>query len=86
MRSKSTTKKSRSHQSETIESRLKRLDRIVEQLGEGEADLQRAKSLYEEGMALVKECRMELNNSKGLIEKLNRTTGQLESLGDKGAE
>jgi exodeoxyribonuclease VII small subunit len=86
MRSRSKTKKSNSLRSETIESRLRRLDKIVEQLGEGEADLYRAKSLYEEGMALVKECRTELNNSRGIVEKLNRATGRLELLEKEGAE
>jgi exodeoxyribonuclease VII small subunit len=65
---------------QTLESRLERLDKLVEILGGGETSLEEARKLYEEGMGLVRDCRKELKGAKGLVEKLNRETGKLEAL------
>lgn len=65
---------------EPIESRLEKLEDILEKLGEGEATLDESSNLYQQGMELVNDCRKELKEARGRVEKLNRETGELEPL------
>ncbi|MDG7005521.1 MAG: exodeoxyribonuclease VII small subunit [Nitrososphaerota archaeon] len=64
----------------TLESRLKKLERILKRLGEGGATLEEATKLYQDGMQLVAECRKDLKGARGRVDKLNRETGKLEPL------
>jgi exodeoxyribonuclease VII small subunit len=64
----------------TLESRLTKLEGILERLGEGGATLEQASHLYQEGIRLVKDCRKELRHARGRVEKLDRETRKLESL------
>jgi len=73
-------KKPLEHDNEALEARLKRLEGILERLGEGDMSLEGADKLYQEGMRLVKDCRKELRETRGRVEKLNRSTGKLEPL------
>jgi len=73
-------KKSEENDKEALESRLKRLEGILERLGEGEVSLQGADKLFQEGMRLVKDCRKELRETRSRVEKINRNTGRLEPL------
>jgi exodeoxyribonuclease VII small subunit len=49
---------------ENFESRLKRLQNIVEGLEQGELPLEKAMALYKEGVDLARSCREELQNAK----------------------
>lgn len=46
----------------TYEEKLKRLEKVVEELQKEQADLQTTVNLYEEGVLLYKECKRELDD------------------------
>ncbi|HEC93317.1 MAG TPA: exodeoxyribonuclease VII small subunit [Candidatus Atribacteria bacterium] len=54
----------------SFEDYLKKLERIVQQLEEGELTLDESVKLYEEGMSISKLCLEKLNKAKQKIEKL----------------
>ncbi len=47
---------------QTYEEKLKRLEKVVEELQKEQADLQTTVNLYEEGVLLYKECKRELDD------------------------
>lgn len=53
-----------------FEDYLKKLERIVQQLEEGELTLDESVKLYEEGMNISKLCLEKLNKAKQKVEKL----------------
>jgi exodeoxyribonuclease VII small subunit len=74
-----------SEKRETIESRLLRLDKIVDRLGTGDLALAASSKLFEEGLSLVNDCRLELKQVRKRVERLNLVTGKLEPL-DQGED
>jgi len=54
----------------TFEEYLKKLEKIVQQLEEGELTLDESVKLYEEGMSISKLCLEKLNKTKQIIEEL----------------
>lgn len=53
-----------------FEDYLKKLEKIVQQLEEGELTLDKSVKLYEEGMSISKICLEKLNKAKQKIEQL----------------
>ena len=54
----------------TFESSLEELERIVRQLEQGELPLERSLELFEQGVALSRECQDRLNQAERRIEIL----------------
>ena len=54
----------------TFEQALKNLEEIVEELNNGELDLEKAISAYERGVKLKNVCEERLQNAKERIEKI----------------
>lgn len=54
----------------TFEQALKSLEEIVEELNNGELDLEKAISAYERGVKLKNVCEERLQNAKERIEKI----------------
>ena len=54
----------------TFEQALKSLEDIVEELNNGELDLEKAISAYEQGVKLKNVCEERLKNAKERIEKI----------------
>ncbi|MHC2994445.1 MAG: exodeoxyribonuclease VII small subunit [Candidatus Atribacteria bacterium] len=59
-----------------FEDYLRKLERIVQQLEEGELTLDESVKLYEEGMSISKIC----------LDKLNKTKQKIEQLVEEGEE
>jgi exodeoxyribonuclease VII small subunit len=63
----------------TFEEALTQLEKIAEQIEEGKIGLEESIDKYEEGMALVKQCRAILSKAEQRIQKLHeRPNGTLE--------
>ncbi len=56
----------------TFEQSLARLEKIVDSLEQGETPLESAIELYEEGMALSKECMETLSKAELRVKKLSK--------------
>ena len=56
----------------TFESSLEELERIVRELEQGELPLERSLELFEQGVALSRECQERLNQAERRIEILVR--------------
>ena len=56
----------------TFEQSLSRLEKIVDSLEQGETPLESAIELYEEGIALSKECMETLSKAELRVKKLNK--------------
>jgi exodeoxyribonuclease VII small subunit len=56
----------------TFESSLEELERIVRELEQGELPLERSLELFEQGVALSRECQDRLNQAERRIEILMR--------------
>jgi exodeoxyribonuclease VII small subunit len=56
----------------SLESSLKRLEEIVEKLEHGDASLDDAVVLYEEGIQISKECAEKLKSTELKIKKLSK--------------
>ena len=54
----------------TIESKLQKLDEIVEKISSQSLSLDESLSLYEEGKKLIKELESELDSTKEKVEKI----------------
>ncbi|MGH9466081.1 MAG: exodeoxyribonuclease VII small subunit [Terriglobales bacterium] len=54
---------------------LERLEAIVTELERADLPLERSVQLFEEGMALVEECRKQLDAAEGKVEMLVRRAG-----------
>lgn len=65
---------------------LERLEKIVGELEKGELPLERAVSLFEEGVQLSNSCRKELETAEGKIEILMKQDGKLRPEAFEGAE
>lgn len=64
----------------TFEEALARLETIAEQIERGEIGLEESIGKYEEGMALVKQCRQILSKAEHKIQQLQqRSDGTLEA-------
>ena len=62
----------------TFEEALKRLEKITEQIEQGEVGLEESITRYEEGMKLVTRCRDILNKAEQRIQQLSPTpSGEL---------
>jgi exodeoxyribonuclease VII small subunit len=57
---------------QTFEQALQRLEKIVEQLEQGEIPLEESMRLYEEGIGLSKICAEKLNQAELKLKKLGR--------------
>jgi exodeoxyribonuclease VII small subunit len=60
----------------TFENSLRRLEEIVESLEQGKVSLDEAVRLYEEGIALSKECAEKLKGTELKIRKLAKSVGE----------
>jgi exodeoxyribonuclease VII small subunit len=58
---------------------LERLEKIVAEMEKGEVPLERALSLFEEGVKLASSCRSELQAAEGKIEILLKQDGKLQA-------
>ncbi len=59
----------------TFEAAMKRLESIVEMLGEGNLLLEDSLKIFEEGMGLCKFCNKELDEAEYKVEKLMEKEG-----------
>ena len=57
---------------------LQRLEQIVDELEKGDIPLEKALSLFEEGIQLSGSCRKELEEAEGKIEILLKQNGKLQ--------
>lgn len=60
-----------------FETSLARLETVVAELEKADLPLERSIQLFEEGMALVEECRKQLDAAEGKVEMLIRQAGSL---------
>jgi exodeoxyribonuclease VII small subunit len=58
---------------------LARLEKIVHELEQGDLPLEKALSLFEEGMQLSGSCRKELDAAEGKIEILMKQNGRMQA-------
>jgi len=58
---------------------LQRLEKIVQELEQGEVPLEKSLTLFEEGMQLSSSCRKELEQAEGKVEILLKKSGKLQS-------
>ena len=57
---------------------LQRLEQIVDELEKGNAPLEQALKLFEEGVQLSASCRKELEEAEGKVEILLKQNGKLQ--------
>ena len=57
---------------------LQRLEKIVGELEKGDVPLERALTLFEEGIQLSNSCRKELEEAEGKVEILLKQNGKLQ--------
>ncbi len=57
---------------------LQRLEKIVDELERGDIPLEKALTLFEEGIQLSNSCRKELEEAEGKVEILLRQNGKLQ--------
>ncbi len=57
---------------------LQRLEKIVDDLERGDIPLEKALSLFEEGIQLSNSCRKELEEAEGKVEILLKQNGKLQ--------
>lgn len=62
----------------TFEEALDRLQVIIESMEDGNIDLAKLVTKFEEGSTLLKKCQKELQHAELKIEKLNLETGNLD--------
>ncbi len=58
-----------------FEASMKRLNEIVTALEKNESSLEQSISLFEEGLALVKECDLQLKDFEQKVQELMKTYG-----------
>ena len=61
-----------------FEDSLQRLEKIVEELEKGDLPLEKALTLFEEGIQLSNSCRKELEAAEGKVEILLKQDGKLQ--------
>lgn len=59
----------------SFEAAMKRLEEIVETLGEGNLSLEDSLTMFQEGMELCKVCNMKLDEAEYKVEKLMEKEG-----------
>lgn len=64
------------HDNMTFEQALQRLEEIVQKLEDGDAPLEKAVELFQEGMALSKRCSSQLDSVEKRIEMLMEENGE----------
>ena len=57
---------------------LQRLEKIVNELEKGDLPLEKALTLFEEGIQLSNSCRQELETAEGKVEVLLKQNGKLQ--------
>lgn len=57
---------------------IQRLEKIVQELEQGEVPLEKSLTLFEEGMKLSGSCRKELEEAEGKVEILLKQNGKLQ--------
>jgi exodeoxyribonuclease VII small subunit len=62
----------------TFEESLKRLETIVNEMENSQLDIDKAMKLFEEGIALVKDCSEKLSETKKKIEILVEKNGKID--------
>ncbi|MEA5001363.1 MAG: exodeoxyribonuclease VII small subunit [Endomicrobiaceae bacterium] len=62
----------------TFETSLKRLESIVEEMENSQLDIDKAMKLFEEGVSLVNDCSLKLDETKKKIEILIEKNGKIE--------
>ena len=62
-----------------LEECIQRLDKIVQELEQGEVPLEKSLTLFEEGMQLSTSCRKELEEAEGKVEVLLKQNGKLQA-------
>ncbi len=63
-----------------LEESMKRLEVIAQELDSGEKSLEECLKLYEEGVKLAKACLDSLENTKGKITEIKKSTNTEEDL------
>ena len=58
---------------------LQRLEQIVTELEKGDVPLEKALTLFEEGMKLSASCRTELEQAEGKVEILLKQNGKMQA-------
>lgn len=56
-----------------------RLEKIVQELEQGEVPLEKSLTLFEEGMQLSGSCRKELEDAEGKVEILLKQNGKIQA-------
>jgi exodeoxyribonuclease VII small subunit len=62
-----------------FEESILRLEKIVQELENGEVPLEKSLTLFEEGMQLSATCRKELEQAEGKVEILLKQNGKLQA-------
>ena len=62
-----------------FEASIKRLEKIVADLEQGDVDLEKSLKCYEEGAKLIVACRKQLEEAEARIEKLRPSTENLDT-------
>ena len=63
---------------QTFESGLQQLENIVKEMETGELPLERAITLFEQGMKLSEACRKQLEEAETRVEILTRRAGEIQ--------
>jgi exodeoxyribonuclease VII small subunit len=58
---------------------IQRLEKIVQELEQGDVPLEKSLTLFEEGMQLSSSCRKELEEAEGKVEILLKQNGKLQA-------
>ena len=58
---------------------IQRLEKIVQELEQGDVPLEKSLTLFEEGMQLSSSCRKELDEAEGKVELLLKQNGKLQA-------
>ena len=58
---------------------IRRLEKIVQELEQGEVPLEKSLTLFEEGMQLSASCRKELEEAEGKVEILLKQNGKIQA-------
>lgn len=62
----------------SYEESIKELNKIVEQLENGDLPLSKAMEVFEQGQSLIKECYSQLDSAKGKLTEIKENLGKLE--------
>jgi len=62
----------------TFEAGLQQLESIVKEMETGELPLERAITLFEQGMKLSEACRKQLEEAETRVERLTRRAGEMQ--------